>query len=199
MGLSSKKTKTKSQETIAPNAAYAPQIDAAAATLKPAYDESLAVSKQFQPGLLSASQFYGDTLDGKYLDGNPYVDGMIEQGDREITDQVNSQFNSRFGSGYHTNALTRGLADNRTRLRFGNYERERGYQNDAGRNLAGIATTATALPMVPAQGYADAISGLLGRYMTSNGQSTSKTSGGAVGGLLGSVLSGWASGGFKGV
>ena len=199
MGLSSKKTKTTSQETVGPNAAYAPQINDAAATLRPAYDESLAVSKQFQPGLLAASQYYGDTLGGKYLDGNPYVDGMIEQGDREITDQVNGQFNSRFGSGYHAKALTRGLADNRTRLRFGNYENERGYQNEAGRNLAGVGTTATALAGLPAEQYAQNVNGLLGRYMTSNGKSSTTQSsgvGGLAGGLLGSALSAWAGGGL---
>lgn len=197
MGLSKKKTKTKTQETIAPNPVYAPQINDAAAQLRPGFDKATAVADGFQPSLMAANNFYGDTLAGKYLDGNPYVDGMIEQGDREITDQVNGQFNSRFGSGYHAKALGRELADNRTRLRFGNYNTERGYQNDAGRNIAGIATTATALPLLPGQAYADSIGGLLGRYMTSNGQSSTTQSGGALGGLLGSLLSGFASGGFK--
>jgi hypothetical protein len=199
MGLSSKKTKTKSQETTAPNPAYAPAINDAAGVQRQGYDESLAAQRQFQPGLFAASQLYGDTVAGKYLE-NPHVEGMLDVGDREITDDVTSAFNpgGRWGSAYWAKALGQGLADNRTRVRFASYDRERDRQNDAGRNLAGIATTATALPLLPGQGYADSIGGLLGRYMTSNGQSTSKTSGGALGGLLGSVLSGWASGGFRG-
>lgn len=195
-----KKSKTSSTETTAPSAFSQPFVDSAAAQLQPAFQEQQGVERSFRPGLLAASQYYGDTLGGKYLDGNPHVDGMIEQGDREITDQVNGQFNSRFGSGYHTKALTRGLADNRTRVRFGNYERERGYQDDAGRNLAGVGTTATALAGLPAEQYAQNVNGLLGRYMTSNGKSSTTQSngiGGVAGGLLGSVLSGWAGGGFK--
>lgn len=195
-----KKSKTQSTETTAPSAFSQPFVDSAASQLAPAFQEQQEVERSFRPGLLSAANYYGDTLGGKYLDNNPHVDGMIEQGDREITDQVNGQFNSRFGSGYHTNALTRGLADNRTRVRFGNYERERGYQDDAGRNLAGVGTTATALAGLPAEQYAQNVSGLLGRYMTSNGKSSTTQSsgaGGIAGGLLGSVLSGWAGGGFK--
>lgn len=183
MGLSSKKTKTKSTQTIAPNAAFAPAINDAASTLRPGYDKAVQVADSFQPGLFKASQFYGDTLDGKFLE-NPHVEGMLDVGDREITDQVNSQFMPRFGSAYHTNALTRGLADNRTRVRFGSYDRERDRQNDAGRNLAGIATTATALPLLPGQSYADSVSGLLGRYLQSDGKTTTKQSGGFLGDLL---------------
>lgn len=194
--MGKKKVKSKSTETIAPSAYAQPHIDSAAATLKPAYEESLATSKQFQPGLLAASNFYGDTLAGKYLDGNPHLQGVIDSSNRDITDSVNSNFNSRFGSGYHTNALVRGLGENEGRLRYGDYAQERAYQNDAGRNMAGIATTATALPMLPAQGYADGISGLLGRYLTSNGTQTTKKSGGLLGSVLGAGLSGWASGGF---
>lgn len=181
--MGKKKTKTKSTETIAPSAYAQPYIDSAAQTLKPAYEESLATSRQFQPGLLAASNFYGDTLAGKYLDGNPHLQGVIDSSNRDITDAVNSNFMGRFGSGYHTNALVRGLGENENRLRYGDYAQERAYQNDAGRNIAGIATTATALPMLPAQGYADGIAGLLGRYLTSTGQSKTTQSSGLLGSL----------------
>ena len=194
--MGKKKVKSKSSETIAPSAYAQPYIDSAAQTLKPAYEESLATSKQFQPGLLAASNFYGDTLGGKFLDGNPHLQGVIDSSNRDITDAVNSNFMGRFGSGYHTNALVRGLGENENRLRYGDYAQERQYQNDAGRNMAGIATTATALPMLPAQGYADGIAGLLGKYLTSNGPQTTKKSGGLLGSVLGAGLSGWASGGF---
>lgn len=201
MGLSSSKSKSKTQETIAPNAAYAPQIDSAAATLKPAYDQSNAVAQSFQPALNQAAGYYGDVLGGKYLDqGNPYTQGMIDSTANDVTDRVNQQFMSRFGSGYHAKALAHELANAENGIRFGQYNTERGYQNGAGQNLAGIATTATALPMVASQGYAQGVNGLLGRYMTSNGTQETKTNpgiGGLLAGVLGAGLSGWAGGGFK--
>lgn len=184
MGLSTKKTKTKSQETIAPSAFSQPFVSDAASTFRPAYDAQQAAAQSFAPGLQKAGGLFSRTIDGDFLDGNPYVDGMIEQGDREITDQVNGQFNSRFGSGYHAKALGRELADNRTRLRFGNYERERGYQNEAGGNFANIAAAGTALPGIAAGQFGGNVGGLLGRYVKSDGKSSSKTSGGFFGDLL---------------
>lgn len=194
MGLSSKKVKTKTNETIAPSAYAQPHIDSAAATLKPGYDESLAVAKSYQPQLSGVADYYGDVLGGEYLDGNPHLQGMIDSSNRDITDSVNSTFMPRFGSGYHAKALAQQLGDNETRMRFGNYNTERGYQNDAGRNIAGLATTATALPLMPGQGYSDSVSALLGRYMTSNGTSETKQSGGWLPGLLGTALAAWAGG-----
>ena len=186
--MSKKKKTQKSTTTVAPSAFAQPFVSDAASTLRPAYDEGMAIQRQFQPGLLAASQFYGDTIGGKYLDGNPYVDDMIAQGDREITDAVNSEFMGRFASGRHATALANALADNRTRLRFGNYNQERAYQNDAGRNLAGLATTATALPSIPSQTYTGGVGGLLGNYVTQDGKVVQKSSGG-LGGLLGTALS----------
>ena len=117
-----------------------------------------------EAGIVGAQGLVNDTIGGKFLDANPYVDGMIEQGDREITDQVNGQFNSRFGSGYHAKALGRELADNRTRLRFGNYENERSNQMEAAGSLGNLAGQATALPQLASGTYADAIGGLFGQY-----------------------------------
>ncbi len=197
MGFSSKKTKTKSQETIAPNATYAPAINDAASTFRPAYDKQMGVADSFAPGLQAAGGLFTDTIGGKYLDGNPHLQGVIDSSNRDITDSVNSNFMNRFGSGYHTNALVRGLSENENRLRYGDYATERGYQNGAGQNLAGVAATATALPGIASGQYADSTGGLLGRYLSSNGTQTSKTSGGLGSSLLGGLLSGWASGGFK--
>ena len=195
-----KKTKSKSVETTAPSAFTQPYVDSAAQQLQPAFQDQQAVEKSFRPGLLSAANYYTDTLGGKYLDeGNPHLQGIIDSSNRDITDTVNGQFNSRFGSGYHAGALARQLGENEQRLRYGDYATERGYQNDAGRNLAGVGTTATALAGLPAESYAQNIAGLLGRYGTGTGSSTTTQSGGVggmLGGILGAGLSGWASGGF---
>jgi hypothetical protein len=184
MGLSKKKTKTTTKETVGPNPAYAGFINDAASTFRPAYDQSREVLGRYLPQVDRAASYFGDVMGGQYLDGNPHLQGVIDSSNRDIADSVNSQFMDRFGSGYHTKTLTNGLAENENRLRYQDYASERGYQDAAARAIPGVAATATALPLIPAQGYADATSGLLGRYMTSNGTSTTRQSGG----LLGSIL-----------
>ncbi|MES2905177.1 MAG: tail fiber domain-containing protein [Pseudomonadota bacterium] len=154
------KSKTKTKPTK-----YAePYITAAGQAQGPAFEEASAAARQQQPGLLAASQFYQDTIGGKYLGGNPHMEGVIDSTNRDIMDGVNGQFNSRFGSGYHATALARAIAENEQRLRYGDYAQERAYQNDAGGNLAGIAQTATALPQMAAGNYAQNIGGLFGQY-----------------------------------
>lgn len=197
MGLSSKKTKTKSTETVGPSAYSKPFISDAASTLRPGYEDSLAASRQYQPHLTNAANYYGDVMGGKFLDSNPYIDDIVSASNSDATDAVNSAFMPRFGSGYHAKTLARAVGENTARIRGGAYDQERAYQNEAGRNIAGTAMTATALPMLPAQGYSDAVGGLMGRYMTGNSSSQTKQSGGLAGSLLGAALSGWATGGFK--
>lgn len=189
--MGKQKTKTTSKETVGPSAYAQPYIDQAAGTFRPAYEQSQNMLSEFLPRVRQSADYYGNVLDGDYMDGNPYLQGVIDRSNRDISDGVNSQFMDRFGSGYYTKTLANALAENEQRLRYGDYATERGYQNEAAARLPGVATTATALPMLPAQGYADMTSGLLGRYMTSNGSGTQTQSGG-FGGILGSVLGGVA-------
>lgn len=178
MGLSSKTSKTKSQQTatVAPSDYARPYIDDAAKTFQPAYDEGMAIQRAYQPGLTKAAGFYGDTMDGKYLDQqNPYLDQIVADSNADITDSVNQAFMPRFGSGYHAKALATQLGKNETALRYGNYATERGYQNQAGQNMAGVATIATALPSIPSSTYAQNVGGLLGRYNTTTGSGTETT------------------------
>lgn len=184
MGVSTKKTKTKSSQTIAPTDAYAPNINDAASTFRPAFDKQSAIADSFAPGLQRAGGLFNRTIDGDFLDGNPHLQGVIDSSNRDITDRVNSNFMSRFGSGYHTNALVRGLGENEQRLRYGDYAQERAYQNEAPGNLAGVAAAGTALPGIAAGQYGSNVGGLLGRYVKSDGKSSSKTSGGFLGDLL---------------
>lgn len=185
MGISGgKKTTTKSTETVGPSAYAKPWIDRAASTFQPAYEQSRSVMQRYLPQIDRSAGYYGDVLDGKFMDGNPYLDKVLEASNRGIADSVNSQFMDRFGSGYHTKTLADSIAENENRVRYGDYATERGYMNEAAGRLPQVATIATALPMVPAQGYADMTSGLMGRYLTSNGTQEQKQSGG----LLGSIL-----------
>lgn len=191
MGKKKSKTVTRgtTTETVGPNAAYQPYIDRTAATFQPAYEQSRGVMERYLPQVDRAAGYFGDVMGGKYLkEGNPYLEGVIGSTNRDISDSVNSQFMDRFGSGYHTKTLANAIAENENRLRYGDYATERGYQDNAARAIPGVAATATALPLIPAQGYADMTSGLLGRYLTSNGTSNSTSTTRQSGGLLGSIL-----------
>lgn len=189
MGLSSKTVKTQNTETVGPSAYSQPYIDAAAATLRPAYDQSMSVMNKFLPQLDNVASYYGDVMGGKFLNGNPFLDSVVNASNADITDSVNATFMPRFGSGYHAKALAKQLGDNEARLRYGDYATERGYMNNAAAQMPGVAATATALPMVPSQAYADSVNSLLGKYMTSNSSGTQKQSGGLLGSILGSALS----------
>lgn len=182
MGLSSSKQKSTSNQTatVGPNAAYAPYIDNAAAQLRPAYETAQANNMALMPRVNSVLDYYGDTLAGKNLNGNPYLDGIIASTNRGITDQVNSQFSSagRYGSGMHAGILASRLAEADNGLRYQNYSTERGYQDAAaGRMLSGVAASA-ALPQAAAGTYADQVRALLGGYTTGtqNGTTTTKNS-----------------------
>jgi hypothetical protein len=182
--MSKKKKTTKSTMTTAPSAFAQPFVSDAAQTFRPAYDKGMAIADSYTPQFDQARGLISDTLSGRYLDqGNPYLQNVIDSSNRDITDQVNGQFNSRFGSGYHTGALARALAENEGRLRYGNYATERGYQNNAIGQLGSLAGQQTLLPSIPASTYADNVSGLLGRYATQDGKEVSKSSGGLLGSL----------------
>lgn len=159
MSLSKSKSKT------APSAYNKPYLDAAGATLAPTYQAQSEIAKSMQPGLNAAAGYYGDVLGGKYLDeGNPYIDRIVADSNNDITEQVNQQFMPRFGSGYHAKALARELGANEARLRGGEYDRERGYQDSAPRGLLDIAMGATALPGIASHDYAQGVGGLFGQY-----------------------------------
>lgn len=154
----------KSKSKTKPTKYAEPYITAAGQAQGPAFEQANEVQKQFQPGLMAAGNYYQDAIGGKYLDGNPHMQGVIDSTNRDITDGVNGQFNSRFGSGYHATALARAIAENEQRLRYGDYAQERAYQNDAAGNYGQLAGQATSLPQLAAGNYAGAVGGLFGQY-----------------------------------
>ena len=180
MGLSSKKTKTKSTETIAPSDYSKPYIDTAAQTLNPAYEQSKALLAKYQPQLESGIGYYGDVQSGKYLDEqNPYLDKVLGRMNQDTADTVNSQFSGagRYGSDYHAGVLADRIGDNEAKTRFANYNTERGYQNSAPLQQGALISSLIGAPQQAAGAYSDNISQLLSRYLTSNGQSTTKQGG----------------------
>lgn len=90
----------------------------------------------WQPQAEQAQGYYGDVLSGKFLDpsNNPYLESIIGRMNRDVTDQVNSQFSQagRYGSGAHTDVLSRNLAENQGAIYSDQYNRERGFQDQAG-------------------------------------------------------------------
>lgn len=186
MGLSSKKVKTTESQTLAPNAVYAPQINDAAAQLRPAYDQSMGILKKYQPGFDKARGYSEDLLSGKFLSGNPFLQKVLDRTNSDIRDSLGGAFSDagRYGSGYHAGTVADRIADNENRLRYQDYATERGYQNDAPGRVAQLATIEAGLPQAISGNYADAIAGILGKYIQGNSQGTSKSSGGFLGDLL---------------
>lgn len=216
MGLSSSKTKTKNE----------PWQPAQKFILK-GLENSGAVFDQQQPtlnkysgmqmdtygrvapgaeqGIMGSQSLVNDTLAGKYLNGNPYIEGMIGKTRENITNNVQSQFSAagRYGSDYNVGELSRQLADAENQMRFQNYGQERAYQNDAigqaqglMNGTQGLLNNAAELPWIGV----GALNGNVRQASNGYGTTTSKQSGGIgqmIGGLAGSALSGWASGGFK--
>lgn len=162
----------------------------------------------------AATGYATDVLGGKYLSGNPYLEGIIDSTGESITNRVNGVFSSagRTGSGGHTGTLTKELAEAENSLRYGDYNTQMTRMDQTlgqvpalmSANNPNIAAYLSAselaanLPYTGAQNAAQIYSGLFSPY--SKGQQTTTQSGGGVlggiGGLLGAGLSGWASGGF---
>jgi hypothetical protein len=75
-----------------------------------------------------SAQFYKDTLAGKYLNNNPYLDAIAQQGTDAATRAANARFAaSGMGEGLSTayaDTLGRSVADANNTLRYGAYNDE---------------------------------------------------------------------------
>jgi hypothetical protein len=96
----------------------------------------------------AGKQLTGDTLSGKYINNNPYLQDVINSTSRGVTDNfsktmrpqmdANMQRQNAFGgSGWQQSnndmnaSLAQQLADSEGQMRYNNYATERGYQNQA--------------------------------------------------------------------
>lgn len=86
-----------------------------------------------EQGILGAQGLVNDTLSGKFLDGNPWLDAIAGQARENATNDVAGRYSSagRYGSAYGQGAMAKAIADSENQLRYQNYATERGYQNDA--------------------------------------------------------------------
>jgi hypothetical protein len=136
-------------------------------------------------GLDAANGYAMDVLGGKYLDeGNPYLQGMIDQTSGDVQDRVNAMFNKAGGAlgTRHAGVLTKELANAENSLRYTNYGNERNAMTQAAGMIPGLnasqyagiapylaaAQTAGGLPF---QGFQNLghIGSLVGGYGTQTG------------------------------
>lgn len=163
------------------------------------------------PNVKAASGYNLDVLNGKYLNNNPTLQGMVDMTNNSVRNGVTASLGTRglTGGSAHSDIVSRALADNETKLRYGDYTAERGRMDSAAAMAPALSSAqyiplsimeqiarAQQMPVQSAAGAGSAVGGLLGQYV--NG---TQTQSGSIGGLIaqlgGSALSGWASGGFK--
>lgn len=139
-------------------------------------------NKAFGPSsLLTSAQGYAqDTIGGKYLNNNPFVNEMAGNARAAAADDVQSYFGKlgRTGSGANMESFARGVNEADLNFRGGIYNQERGMQQQAAgmapalnaADYDGIGTYLQAagvgaeLPYLASQKYAQGVGGLLGSY-----------------------------------
>lgn len=85
------------------------------------------------PGLGAANQYAMNSMNGNYLNGNQYLEGMIGQTANDVSGRVNNMF-AKSGASLgtqHAGAMTRELANAENSMRYGNYNAERQLQQGA--------------------------------------------------------------------
>lgn len=218
-----------SKQTNDPSAFAKPYISGAANAVQGAYQAnqpniqnissllqnnmgSVADSTLNNPNLAAANSYNNDVLSGQYLNGNPNLQAIIDQTNGDVANKVNASIGTRGGAGGSAQAqlLSRELANNESTLRYNNYNNERTNQQQAATTAGNLSNAndnniqtlmsylsgQATIPQSGANSYASSIGSLLGQYNTQTG---SQSLGSSLGGILGAGLSGWASGGFKGV
>lgn len=81
------------------------------------------------PGYSNLTNLTNQTLQGDFLNSNPYLDQTYQRGANQLKSNISSMFGpSRFGSGAMANATASGLADLSNQIYGGNYQAERGRQ-----------------------------------------------------------------------
>lgn len=163
--------------------------------------------------LNGARDHYSSVLSGKYLGGNPELDNVVGRVGDDIRNQVGAAIGTRgqTGGSAHSGIVGREVGRATSDLRYQDWNNQLGRMDNAAATVGSLGQAESAMldpairayqaqtaPMMAASDYAAGIGGLLGNY-----QNTTTKQKGSVGGLLaglgGSALSGWASGGWKGL
>lgn len=161
------------------------------------------LTNQFQQGLGTASQARGynsDVLSGKYMNGNPYIQSILNQLNSQVANDTNSQFSlaGRYGSGAHTDVLSRNLANADSNLLYGNYadEMNRMGQAAGAAQQGSIADTAgllqalqqgSTMPYVGSESLANSLGALFSGGQDKSTQKGQNPIWGAIGAGLGAA------------
>lgn len=188
-------------------------------TLLSGYQNTIDTANNFNPALTnSAQRQMQSTINGDYMNNNPYLDATFDRMKGKVVDGVNSQFSSagRYGSGAHNGILGESLGNLATDVYGSNYRTERQNQlnaaqlapqmdaqyqgmmfnnanaiTDVGQNIQDYDNMAAMSPYEKLQFYSNIING--GGGMGSN-QTQTTPGGSRVGGVLGGAGSGFALG-----
>lgn len=160
-----------------------------------------------EAGITGAQDLTNRTIQGDFLQGNPWLQDMIDQTGQSVKDRVTGLFSGagQYGSSAHQGILAKQLAEAESQMRYNNYAQERQNQigaMDTAQALMGgsqsLLDQTAELPWIGVGALNGNVRQASGGYGTSTTKSkTSGGLGGLAGGLLGAGLSGWASGGFK--
>ena len=142
-----------------------------------------------EAGITGSQGLVNDTLAGKYLNGNPYLDAIISKNAGDIRDNVGSAFSAsgRYGSGMFGDTLADNIGEMANNLRYGNYAQER--QNQIGAvdqaqglmaGSQGLLDNAAELPWIGVGALNGNVRNASGGY----GTTTTKKSGGLMNSLL---------------
>ena len=110
-----------------------PGIQANADTLNQGFHNLAPMAFGNNPLQTQTEGALSDTIGGKYLGANPYMDGMMQTTNNNITNGVNSQFEQggRYGSAGHAGILAQRIGEADNQLQYNNYNDERARQQQA--------------------------------------------------------------------
>lgn len=149
------------------------------------------------PNVHNAQGYNNDVLNGKYLNGNPYLQGMLNQTNRDVTNTVDSQFAQagRYGSGAFTDVLSRNLSEADNNARLADYSQQQTRMDNAAQMAPALAqadyqglpeilqtgAAGAAIPFAGTSAYANALGALF------NGGTQVQTQSNGIGGILGGI------------
>lgn len=153
------------------------------------------VVKNLNPSALTnfATPEIASTINGDYLNSNPYLDQIYQHGAGLIGQNVDSRFESagRYGSGSHASSLAEPLAGLYGNLYGNNYQQERNRQATTALNAPAFATGSVNAALAPYTGLSNLIPNLRNTSGTTTTPYFTNPFGQAAGGaLLGSQLFG---------
>jgi hypothetical protein len=137
---------------------------------------------QGNPVVRAATAHAAEVLGGKYLGANPALQGMIDQTNADVRNQVGASLGTRgrTGGDSYFGVMARELAKNENNLRYSDYAAERDRMAQMAGQAPGLAAAeyaaispvlaaaqaGTELPFAASNNYAQNIAALLGPYTT---------------------------------